>query len=118
MLIDCGVILGTSESGAKLQAVVSDIIETTRGDQEGGFVDVMAVTHEHYDHVAGFVLAADLFAAGGARTPNKLAVGEVWFAWTEDPKDDNAKRIRDSRARRLSALTAIAGRVAGMGAAA
>jgi hypothetical protein len=117
ILIDCGVILGTTGSAQKLQAVVRDIIATTGGDQAGGFVDVMAVTHEHYDHVAGFVLARDLFAAGGARSPGKLAIGEVWFAWTEDPTDEFANRIRQSRAKRLAALTALAGRMAGMGAA-
>ena len=28
------------------------------------------------------------------RTPGKLAVGEVWFAWTEDPADALASRLR------------------------
>ena len=40
-MIDCGVILGTKDASAKLQAVIADIIRTT-----GGKVDVLAVTHE------------------------------------------------------------------------
>jgi hypothetical protein len=117
LMIDCGVILGTRDSTANLQAVVQDIIATTDAGNKGGFVDVLAVTHEHYDHVAGFVLAKDLFADGGVQTPGKLAVGEVWFAWTEDPQDDVANHIRESRARRLAALSALAGRMNGMNAA-
>ena len=68
-------------------------------------MDVLAVTHEHYDHVAGFVLADDLFAAPGDRAdPKKLAVEEVWFAWTEDPKDPwpgSCARAAPTRLRRF-----------------
>ena len=49
-------------------------------------VDVLAITHEHWDHLSGFTQAPDSFA--------KLAVGAVWVAWTEDPKDDLANQLR------------------------
>ena len=112
LMIDCGVILGTKDAGAKLQAVIADIIRTTDGK-----VDVLAVTHEHYDHVAGFVLADDLFAAPGDRAdPKKLAVEEVWFAWTEDPKDKLAQKLRKSRADKIAALSAMVQRMDGIGA--
>lgn len=117
LMIDCGVILGTSNAAPVLQQVVQDIIATTGGETKEGFVDVLAVTHEHYDHVAGFVLASELFAPDGKRTAGKLAAGEVWFAWTEDPDNATAKRVRESRAARLAALSALAARVQGMGAA-
>ena len=112
LMIDCGVILGTRDASAKLQAVIADIIRTTDGK-----VDVLAVTHEHYDHVAGFVLADDLFAAPGDRAdPKKLAVEEVWFAWTEDPKDPLARKLRKSRADKIAALSAMVQRMHGIGA--
>ena len=99
-MIDCGVILGTRDASAKLQAVIADIIRTT-----GGKVDVLAVTHEHYDHVAGFVLADDLFAAPGDRAdPKKLAVEEVWFAWTRTrrtPWPRSCARAAPTRLRRF-----------------
>ena len=80
-------------------------------------MDVLAVTHEHYDHVAGFVLADDLFAAPGDRAdPKKLAVEEVWFAWTEDPKDPLARKLRKSRADKIAALSAMVQRMHGIGA--
>src|SRR5262249_40348688 len=49
-------------------------------------VDVLAITHEHWDHLSGFTQAPDSFA--------KLGVGAVWVAWTEDPKDDLANQLR------------------------
>lgn len=116
MMIDCGVILGTSDSGAKLGNVIRNIISSTEDKPgAGGFVDVLVVTHEHYDHVAGFVLASDLFAQGGGVQPGRLAVGEVWFAWTEDPADATAIEIRKSRAERTQKLAALALKMNGMG---
>jgi hypothetical protein len=116
LMIDCGVILGTTDAQQKLAGVVRDIIKTTDEETgEGGFVDILAVTHEHYDHVAAFELASDLFTEGGKREAGKLAVGEVWFAWTEDPDDKLANRIRKSRADRLSSLAAMADKLAGLG---
>jgi hypothetical protein len=102
LMIDCGVILGTTSAGQKLATVVKDVIATT-----GGKIDVLAVTHEHYDHVAGFVLADDLFA--------KLSIGEVWFAWTEDPGNIDAQKLADSRKKRVAALAGLSARLHGMG---
>lgn len=110
MMIDCGVILGTTDAAEKMKRVVGDIAATTSGR-----VNVLVVTHEHYDHVAGFVLAEDLFASpGAAAAPGALSVGEVWFAWTEDPRDPLGQRLRDERKKRLDALAGLAARVEGL----
>jgi hypothetical protein len=105
-LFDCGVILGTENKTGRLQQVVADIIRTT-----GGVVDVLVVTHEHYDHVSGFVLADEFFAKapppGQPPEPNKLTVGEVWFGWTEEPADTLARRLqadRDAKKHKLAAM--------------
>src|SRR5690242_11884539 len=45
MLIDCGVILGTQDVNDRLSEVIADIAADT-----GGRVDVLVITHEHYDH--------------------------------------------------------------------
>ncbi|TPE49248.1 MBL fold metallo-hydrolase [Amaricoccus solimangrovi] len=111
MMIDCGVILGTPDATGRLRAVLGSVIEET-----GGRIDVLAVTHEHYDHVAGFFLARDLFAAPEeAGAAGKLSVGEVWFAWTEDPASDLARTLREERAAGLRALTAMALRLGAAG---
>ena len=50
------------------------------------FVDVLAITHEHQDHMSGLTQAqAEL---------EGIDIGQVWFAWTEDPKDEMAKAWR------------------------
>src|SRR5215469_7908833 len=114
LLIDCGVVLGTQAAASLMQDVVRDIINET-----GGFVDVLAVTHEHYDHVAGFVLADSLFARpGDAKTDGKLRVGETWFAWTEDPNDPLAKRLQTARQERVQRLAGLVQGLQGFGMAA
>jgi L-ascorbate metabolism protein UlaG (beta-lactamase superfamily) len=96
ILVDCGVILGTQDAAAKMIAVVNDIIATT-----GGHVDLLIATHEHWDHLSGFVQAKDAFAG--------LTVGEVWLGWTEDPEDDLAKKLRsEHHALRLALASACA----------
>lgn len=103
LMIDCGVILGTPAAAERLRKVVAAIVAET-----GGYVDVLAVTHEHYDHVAGFLLARDLFAGPEDPTEGRLSVGEVWLAWTEDPANALAQSLRRERAAQLGALTAMA----------
>ena len=79
IMIDCGIVVGSPNP-----SIMEDVVESIIADTNG-FVDVLVVTHEHYDHVSGFAIAHDLFAE--KRTPGKLAAGQVWFAWTEDPTD-------------------------------
>src|SRR5262249_27559749 len=75
-----------------------------------------AVTHEHYDHVAGFVLADPLFArAGDAKTDGKLRVGETWFAWTEDPNDPLATRLQTARQEPVPRLAGLVPGLQGSG---
>jgi hypothetical protein len=81
MLIDCGNKRGSqiSRGGREVTAeeVVRDIHAAT-----GGRLDLVAVTHEHDDHVNGLRHFAD------------FDIGRAWFAWTEDPDDDLANELR------------------------
>src|SRR3974377_391639 len=78
VLIDCGVILGTPDADTLMDAVAADVIATTKGK-----IDVLVVTHEHWDHVSGFAPEKKRF--------EKLKVDQVWMAWTEDPHDQVAQ---------------------------
>src|SRR3954454_4723800 len=92
VLIDCGYKPGSPGKLAtptKVKDIGADIIATT-----GGFVDIAVVTHEHQDHVNGFT----------ATNFPGLKVGEVWFAWTEDPDDDIANKLRKKFKDRLLGL--------------
>ena len=59
-MIDCGVVLGTPSPQEKMVPVVNDIMETT-----GGRVDLLMVTHEHWDHLSGFIQARVAFKGLG-----------------------------------------------------
>jgi len=107
LMIDCGVILGTDNASDMMTKVVANIIDETHG-----YVDMLVVTHEHWDHVSGFIQAGSLFDPSGKKpsptdNPKKLAVGEVWFAWTEDPSDALATQLRKDRAKRVQKLAAF-----------
>ena len=81
LMIDCEVVLGTPDAVKTMTRVMENLVSDTQDK-----VDVLAITHEHWDHLSGFTQAPDSFA--------KLAVGAVWVAWTEDPKDDLANQLR------------------------
>ena len=98
MLIDCGVILGTKDPATIMTRVAEDICETTNCR-----LDLLVVTHEHWDHLSGFVEARDVFF-------NKLKgnIGACWMGWTEKPDEDVALQIQGDRRRRALALQAFA----------
>src|SRR6266478_1344354 len=103
MLIDCGVILGTKDTGARLAEVVENLAHDT-----GGRVDVLVVTHEHYDHVAAFAGPPKLFCGQHeSRQEGQLQVGEVWFAWTEDFGDPLGRKLSKARADQVNRLAAM-----------
>jgi hypothetical protein len=99
VLIDCGVLLGTPDQEARTQAVAENVREVT-----GGRLEALIVTHEHWDHVSGFTQAQDVF--------NELKLGQVWAAWTEDPKDPLAVELGGEFDPAFRAVAAAAGRLA------
>jgi hypothetical protein len=100
-VIDCGVILGTHDPKTIMEEVVQNIIDTT-----GGHLDLVVATHEHWDHISGFVQAGDLW-----KDSNKLQVDQVWLAWTEDSKDALAKKLRGDQQALRAALALSATRL-------
>jgi hypothetical protein len=98
IMIDCGVILGTQNPGDLMKKVVGDIIATTHG-----FVDLLLATHEHWDHLSGFIQARDVFSG--------LRAGEIWLAWTEDPDNALAKDLRGEHQAMRVALAAACARL-------
>jgi hypothetical protein len=104
MLIDCGVIGGTQGAAQKMQAVAQDIHNTT-----GGRLDVLVATHEHWDHLSGFLQAQDIF--------DKLTVENVWLAWTENPNDEVAKSLLDQRSQAKRTVSMAIERLGMLGAA-
>jgi hypothetical protein len=71
--------------------VIENIIEVT-----GGEIDLLIATHEHWDHLSGFVQAKESF--------DKLKVGEVWLGWTEDETDKLTQKLKEEKGLALAAL--------------
>lgn len=97
VLIDCGLITVAKQPKERMQKVARDIADACK-DGETSRLDVVVMTHEHWDHVSGFheQQAQDIFKA--------IEIGEVWYAWTEDPRDELGKRLRAEREEKVRAL--------------
>jgi hypothetical protein len=95
LLIDCGLISGvTPRRPTIMQEVAQDIARET-----GNHLHAVVATHEHWDHLSGFLQARDIF--------DPITIDEVWLAWTEDPGDELASRLREGHRRALSGLRAV-----------
>ncbi|MGE0726247.1 MAG: hypothetical protein AB7O45_17875, partial [Alphaproteobacteria bacterium] len=79
MLIDCGLFLGSRNQDETMRKVVADVAADC-----GGKLDLLVATHEHWDHLSGFVQAQAEFTA--------IEVGETWLGWTENRDDP---KVRD-----------------------
>jgi hypothetical protein len=84
ILIDCGVAMGTPNADAIMKQVAAGIAKLTQGT-----VDLLVVTHQHWDHVSGFVHAAAELSG-----KNGIEFKHVWFAWTENGKDPLVQTLR------------------------
>src|ERR1700694_5500121 len=95
MLVDCGVFRGTNEAKTIINKVATDIKEATSPTG----VDILIATHEHWEHLSGFLQAREVF--------DSLNVGSVWVAWTEDPSNPLARKLKGAQALRIQALTNV-----------
>lgn len=93
VLIDCGIITVATGARETMTRVAEDIAKAC-----GGRLDVVVMTHEHWDHVSGFSgqQAQKIFDA--------IDIGEVWYGWTEDPQSQLGQRLRKERAEKVQAL--------------
>ena len=85
------------------QSIVAYLAKTT-----GGRLDLLVLTHDHYDHVAGMTLPDDenVFIGPG------LPIDRLWLSWVENPADPQAQALaaRFGKAKQAVALAAEAGR--------
>jgi len=84
-----------------MTGVVEHIIQTT-----GGHVDLVAATHEHWDHISGFGQAREIWT-----DKKKLTVGQVWLSWAENPKDPLARKLKAQHQALKVALQAATSRM-------
>ena len=88
LLVDCGV-HNAGPGPRPMEEVVARIVEDVTDGDGVPRIDVVVGTHRHQDHVSGFEEPAW----------QDVEVGEVWLPWTEDPRDPQARRIRERQSR-------------------
>jgi hypothetical protein len=94
ILIDCGALQGMPDASDIIGEIAADVALTT-----DSHLDVLVITHEHWDHLSGFSQAQEVFS--------KFKIDELWLAWTEDDKDPDAARIRARRRATLGLLLTL-----------
>jgi beta-lactamase superfamily II metal-dependent hydrolase len=81
VLVDCGSFRNGGPSVTRLKTITRDI----KKQLDGAKLDVVVGTHQHNDHVSGFVHCAPEFRA--------IGVEQVWLSWLDNPKDALARKI-------------------------
>ena len=80
VLIDCGIHSSQTGRSDLIRQVIKDVRDAT-----GGYLHLVIATHEHYDHLMGFVDSKAGF--------ENFTVDRVWLAWTEDLTDSRALEL-------------------------
>jgi beta-lactamase superfamily II metal-dependent hydrolase len=94
-LVDCGILQGTPGGDARMRSVVENVYQSF-----GKELDLIVVTHEHWDHISGFQYASKLFA--------KHRFKNLWMAWTEDPADPDGQALQEKFSNAHVKLTSLA----------
>jgi hypothetical protein len=91
VVIDSGAILGTPDPKPKMSRVAQSLHEAT-----GGFIHLLIVTHEHWDHVSGFSQADEIWKT--------FTIERAWMAWTENPDDALGQSLKKDFGNDVEAL--------------
>jgi len=94
VLIDCGSFRNKQVSKDRLNAIVTHI-KSLLGDKK---LDVVVGTHQHNDHLSGFVHCETLFTG---------MIDQVWLSWLDNPNDGLARQIGKDQKALVSQLQAI-----------
>jgi hypothetical protein len=100
MLIDCGIHSSVPNGTQTIRDIVDDILTLTKR------LDVIVLTHEHWDHNSGFFSALDKFKQFDE-------IGEIWLGWTENAADPQARELDKFKGAAMKALQGASQRLNG-----
>lgn len=81
VLIDCGSFRNSQRSVTRIKHIAENIQQQLNG----AALNVVVGTHQHNDHLSGFVHARETFKSIGPE--------QVWLSWLDNPKDKQAVKI-------------------------
>ncbi len=98
-----GKVEGTKDA---VRSIEADIVAYLA--DKGGKLDLLVITHDHYDHVAGFTLPDD----ENVFMQPTLPIDRLWLSWVENPTDTQARALaaRFAKTKEAVALAAEVGR--------
>ncbi len=103
MLIDCGALKSRHYGSKEMNEAVDHIRKTLAAEgpkrapkNARARLDVVACTHEHWDHISGFWQAREIFKS--------LDVKKVWVAWTEEPDNKVAQQFKKEFKKKKKAI--------------
>ena len=131
-MIDCGVLQNVRPGPEMVEKLPADVVEDVGADRlaaveetkvairsieadildylsdKGGKLDLLVITHDHYDHVAGFTLPDE----ENIFMQQSFGIDRLWLSWVEDPKDNQAIKLakRFEKSKEAVALAAEVGR--------
>jgi hypothetical protein len=100
VLIDCGVHFAGVNPNAPIKAIVEQVVKDVTEDGTP-IIDLVIATHRHQDHVEGF--SQPLWQT--------VEVREVWMPWTEDYRDEQARKILESQSTKAEKLGLVLDRL-------
>ena len=100
LLIDCGSFRNSGPSIQRLREIVGAIAEEVDDER----LDVVVGTHQHNDHLSGFVHCETAF--------QEIGIDQVWLSWLDDPQDGMAREIGEEHRNLTLQLAAVRDRLA------
>lgn len=131
-MIDCGVLQNVQPGPVMVERLPREVVEAVGAEalakvegtkdavrsieadilaylaDKGGKLDLLVITHDHYDHVAGFTLPDD----ENIFLQPSFGIDRLWLSWVENPADLQSQRLaaRFAKSKEAVALAAEVGR--------
>ncbi|CAN5853006.1 hypothetical protein BH23PLA1_BH23PLA1_13500 [soil metagenome] len=93
VMIDCGVFQFSPGEANKLGQVTRSI-----RDETDGKIDLLIITHEHWDHISGFAHCQEIF--------DDFEFKRIWMSWAENLDDPDSKQVKTELGKKQARLRA------------
>ncbi|MDB5006262.1 MAG: hypothetical protein JWP45_655 [Mucilaginibacter sp.] len=100
VLIDCGSFRNNGTSIPRMKEIVTHIESSLSPEQTKLPLNVVVGTHQHNDHLSGFVHAKDIF--------KDIVCNQVWLSWLDKPTDKQATDIANGQRKLAAKLQEVA----------